>query len=45
MDRASLAECCSLIANVEWIVEGPNQITGRRNHNVVVPGLRAVILF
>jgi carbohydrate-selective porin OprB len=43
--NASLAECCSVIANVEWILEGPNQITGRRNHNVIVPGLRAVILF
>jgi len=43
--NASLAECCSVIANVEWILEGPNQITARRNHNAVVPGLRAVILF
>ena len=43
--NAFLAECCSVIANVERILEGPNQITGRRNRNVVVPGLRAVILF
>jgi hypothetical protein len=43
--NVSLAECCQVIANVEWIVSGPNQVTGRRNRDVVVPGLRALILF
>ena len=40
-----LAEWCQIIANVEWIFSGPNQVTGRRNHDVVVPGVRAQILF
>ena len=43
--NVSLAECCQLIANVEWIVSGPNQVTGRHQRDVVVPGLRALILF
>ena len=40
----SVAECCQLIANVEWI-NGPEQARGRRHRDVVVPGLRALILF
>jgi hypothetical protein len=43
--NVSLASCCSIIANVEWLASGPNHITGRRNRDAVVPGLRAVILF
>jgi hypothetical protein len=43
--NVSLAECCQVIANVQWIVSGPNQVTGRRNRDVIVPGLRALILF
>jgi len=43
--NVSLAECCQVIANVEWIFSGPNTVTGRRNRDVVVPGLRALILF
>jgi hypothetical protein len=41
----SLAGCCSVIANIEWILSGPNQVTGRRNRDVIVPGLRAVTVF
>ncbi|PYP94218.1 MAG: hypothetical protein DMD38_16205, partial [Gemmatimonadetes bacterium] len=41
----SLAGCCSVIANIEWILSGPNQLTGRRNRDVIVPGLRAVTVF
>jgi len=43
--NVSLADCCAIIANVQWIVSGPNQVSGRRNRDVVVPGLRALILF
>jgi len=43
--NVSLADCCALIANVEWIVSGPNQVSGRRNRDVIVPGLRALILY
>jgi hypothetical protein len=43
--NVSLAKWCQLIANVEWIFSGPNQVTGRRNRDVIVPGLRALILF
>ena len=38
----SLAACCSLIANVEWLRSRP---TGRHHDDRVVPGLRAVILY
>ena len=40
--NVSLADCCSLIANVEWLVSRP---AGHREHDRVVPGLRAVILY
>jgi hypothetical protein len=43
--NVSLAECCAVIANVQWLFSGPNQVTGARNRDVVVPGLRALILF
>jgi hypothetical protein len=43
--NVSLADGCALIANVEWIVSGPNQVSGRRNRDVIVPGLRALILY
>jgi len=43
--NVSLADCCSIIGNVQWILSGPNLVSGRRNRDVVVPGLRAVILF
>jgi Carbohydrate-selective porin, OprB family len=41
----SLADCCAIIANVQWILSGPNLVSGRRNRDVVVPGLRALISF
>ena len=41
----SLAQCCQLITNVEWIFSGPDQKTGRRRHDIVVPGIRALILY
>jgi hypothetical protein len=43
--NVSLADCCALVANVEWIVSGPNEVSGRRNRDVIVPGLRALILY
>ena len=43
--HAALIECCALIANVEWIFRGPNTVSGGRNRDVVVPGLRALIQF
>jgi len=38
----SLAACCTLIANVEWLRSHP---AGRHHEDHVVPGLRAVILY
>ena len=38
----SLAACCSVIANVEWLRMHPG---GRHHDDRVVPGLRAVILY
>ena len=34
-----------VIGNVEWLIHGPNQVTGRTNTNVVIPGLRATVVF
>jgi len=27
--NVSLADCCAIIANVQWILSGPNQVSGR----------------
>jgi carbohydrate-selective porin (OprB family) len=43
--RFAMAEWLSLNANVQWVVSGPNTVTGGINRNVVVPGLRAVLSF
>jgi hypothetical protein len=43
--RLTMAEWLSLIANVQWVVSGPNTVTGETNRNVVIPGLRAVLSF
>jgi hypothetical protein len=40
--NVSLAGCCSIIANVEWLLSRP---AGRREHERVLPGLRAIILY
>jgi hypothetical protein len=40
-----LTDRLSLIGNVEWLISGPNQVTGQFNNNVVIPGLRAVVGF
>jgi hypothetical protein len=40
-----LTERLSFIGNVEWLISGPNQVSGGTNHNVVVPGVRAVVSF
>ena len=34
-----------VIANVEWIISGPNQASGGRTRGAVVPGIRALIVF
>jgi len=41
----ALADWLFLIADVQWLISGPNQVTGGTNRNVVVPGLRALLLF
>lgn len=40
-----LTDHLSFIGNVEWLLSGPNQVTGQTNYNVVVPGVRAVVGF
>jgi hypothetical protein len=40
-----LTDHLSVIGNVEWLISGPNQVTGKTNHNVLIPGLRAVVGF
>ena len=40
-----LTDYLSVIGNVEWLIHGPNQVTGGANNNVVIPGIRAVVVF
>jgi len=40
-----LTDSLSVIGNVEWLIHGPNQVTGRTNNNVVIPGIRAAVVF
>jgi hypothetical protein len=40
-----LTDHFSVIGNVEWLIHGPNQVTGGTNNNVVIPGIRAVVVF
>lgn len=35
----------SIIGNVQWLISGPNQVTGGKNRNVIIPGLRAIVGF
>lgn len=41
----ALANWLLVSANVQWVVSGPNQVTGGTNRHVVVPALRALFLF
>ena len=43
--RFAMAEWLSFNANVQWVVSGPNTVTGGTNRNVVIPGLRALLSF
>jgi hypothetical protein len=40
-----LTEWFSLIGNVQWVIEGPNTVTGGINRDAVIPGLRALVSF
>ena len=40
-----LTEHLSVSGNVEWLIHGPNQVTGGVNNNVVIPGVRVVVVF
>ncbi len=40
-----LTDHFSLIGNVQWLVSGPDQVTGNTNRDVIIPGLRAVVGF
>lgn len=35
----------SLIANVQWLIEGPNRTTGGENDHLVIPGIRGTANF
>jgi hypothetical protein len=35
----------SVSGNVEWVIHGPNLVTGGVNNNVVIPGVRVVVVF
>jgi carbohydrate-selective porin OprB len=40
-----LTDHFSVSGDVEWLIHGPNQVTGRTNNNVVIPGIRATVVF
>jgi Carbohydrate-selective porin, OprB family len=40
-----LTDHLSVIGNVQWLIYGPNQETGKTNHHIVVPGLRGIVGF
>jgi hypothetical protein len=40
-----LAAWFSLIANVQWVVSGPNTVSGGTTRDAVVPGLRVLVSF
>jgi Carbohydrate-selective porin, OprB family len=40
-----LTDNFSVIGNVEWLIHGPNQVTGGINNNVVIPGVRVLAVF
>lgn len=40
-----LTDHLAVIGNVEWLITGPNTVTGKTNHDVVIPGLRATVGF
>ena len=40
-----LTDHLSVSGNVEWLIHGPNQVTGGVNNNVVIPGVRVVVVF
>jgi Carbohydrate-selective porin, OprB family len=40
-----LTDHLSVSGNVEWLIHGPNQVTGGVNNNVVIPGIRVVVVF
>jgi carbohydrate-selective porin OprB len=40
-----LTDRLAVIGNVEWLITGPNLVTGKTNHDVVIPGIRATVGF
>jgi hypothetical protein len=40
-----LTDHLSIIGNVEWLITGPNQVTHKTNHDVIIPGVRATVGF
>lgn len=41
----SLTDHLSVIGNLQWLFSGPNQVTGKTNRNVLIPGIRTVVGF
>jgi carbohydrate-selective porin OprB len=40
-----LTDYLSVIGNLQWLFSGPNQVSGRTNRDVIIPGVRAVVGF
>jgi hypothetical protein len=41
----ALAKSLWMTANVQWLVSGPNQVSGGSNRHTVIPGLRVAMVF
>lgn len=40
-----LTDHLAVIGNTEWLVTGPNQVTGKTNRDIIIPGVRAIVTF
>lgn len=40
-----LTDRLSVSGDVQWLFSGPDQVTGKTNRDVIIPGLRAVVSF
>ncbi len=40
-----LTDHLSLTLDLQWLFSGPNQVTGGKNRNIMIPGLRATVAF
>ena len=40
-----LTDHLSVSASLQWLFSGPNQVSGKTNRDIIIPGVRAVVPF